>query len=191
CWPMLSPRNLATTRATVSVPPPGSKPTTMVTGLEGNDCDQQTEDNSNATSETTALICLLLAPFEDGLPFFHEGLAAFLVILAVEALLRPGFRLGGIVVDAAELADDALRGAHGERRVGGDRVGVFLHGRFKIFFCRYFIYEPHFQGFRGGELPRGDHDLARIGAADHLHQVLHRRGAVAEAHLRRRDAEAR
>jgi hypothetical protein len=42
-----------------------------------------------------------------------------------------------------------------------------------------------------GELARGDHDLARIGGADHIDQVLHRGGAVAEAHLRRRDAELR
>src|SRR3954470_15495947 len=35
CWPICSESVLATMRAVVSVPPPGSKPTTVVTGLAG------------------------------------------------------------------------------------------------------------------------------------------------------------
>src|SRR6478736_3960792 len=196
CWPMLSPRNLATTRATVSVPPPGSKPTTMVIGLDGKLCAAQSAENSNAKSETTALIGLLLvdralATLEDGLAFFHEGLAALLVILALEAFLRPRPALGRVVVDHADLADDALRGAHRERGVGRDGVGVLLHRGLQVFFRGHLVHQAHFPRFVRRELARGDHDLARVRRADDVDQVLHRRGAVAQAHLGRRDAEAR
>src|SRR5262245_38455171 len=128
CWPMLSLMNLATTRATVSVPPPGSKPTTMLIGFDGKVCASAWLP-TNANSASRDLISL---PREYRLALLHESLAALLVVGALEALLRPRAGLGGVVVELAELADDALRGAHGERRVGGDHLGVLGHGLFQV-----------------------------------------------------------
>src|SRR5882672_7162948 len=162
CWPRLSPRNLATMRATVSVPPPGSKPTTMVIGFDGNDCARQTVQkrqlaNANANR--------MLFPFEDWLALLHERLAAFLVILALEALFRPRLALRRVVLDLADLADDALRGAHGERRVGRDGLGVFRNSLFQVGTCNNLVHEAHFLGLGRAELARRDHDLARVGGA--------------------------
>src|SRR6185436_16150862 len=86
CWPTFSARNLATTRATVSVPPPGSKPTTMVIGLDGKFCPIEKQENEKAKAAKRSLI---LFPREDRLAFLHEGLAALLVVRALEAFLRP------------------------------------------------------------------------------------------------------
>src|SRR3954453_20682331 len=84
CWPMFSARNLATTRATVSVPPPGSKPTTMVTGLEGKFCPIAKQENENAKAAKRNLISL---PREYRLTFLHERLASFFVVRAFEPFL--------------------------------------------------------------------------------------------------------
>src|SRR6266480_4330449 len=109
CCPRFSPIVLATIRATVSVPPPGSKPTTIVTGLLGklpcadavaaNRTPQHVEKN------------LMSASFEDRLSLFHEGLSALGVILALEALPDSGLAERGVVILCPHLADDALRGA--------------------------------------------------------------------------------
>src|SRR5918992_3402599 len=47
CWPSCSPSTGWRMRAVVSVPPPGSKPTTMVTGLFGY-CAKHIPETSNA-----------------------------------------------------------------------------------------------------------------------------------------------
>src|SRR6185295_13368849 len=87
CWPRFSPRNLATTRATVSVPPPGSKPTTMVIGLDGKVCAVPGAETSRASNAKTYLILLSR---ENRFALLHERLASFLVVRALEALLGPG-----------------------------------------------------------------------------------------------------
>src|SRR5712691_3925050 len=179
CCPSFSPIVLATIRATVSVPPPGSKPTTIVTGLLGklpcadavaaNRTPQHVEKN------------LMSASFENRLSLLHEGLSALGVVLALEALPDPGFAERGVVILLQHLADDALRGAHGERRVGGDLGAVLPGESFQVRNRDHMVDEPHVLRLLRGELPGGEHDLARIGRADRIHQVLHGRGAVAQA----------
>src|SRR5712671_4117176 len=129
CWPRLSPRNLATMRATVSVPPPGSKPTTMVIGFVGNDCAKHVAQKKKLHS---AKANRMLFSFENGLALLHESLAPLFVVLAFEAFLRPGLALRRVVLDAANLADDAFRGAHGQRRISRNGLGVLSHCLFKF-----------------------------------------------------------
>src|SRR6266480_492567 len=188
CWPMFSLIVLATMRATVSVPPPGSKPTTIVTGLLGKPCA-----NAVAANRTPQHVekNLMSASFEDRLSLLHEGLSAFGVILALEAFPDPGLAERGVVILLQHLADDALRGAHGERRVGGDLAAVFPGESFQVRSRDHMVDQPHVLRLLRGELPAGNHDLSRVRRADRVDEVLHRRGAVAQAHLRRRDAEAR
>src|SRR3981189_1231371 len=83
-----------------------------------------------------------LSPLERGLSFFHEGFSAFLVVLAFEAFLHPRLALRGVVRRFHDLADDALRRAHGQRRVGGDDAAGFFEFFLKVFFCRYFMNQP-------------------------------------------------
>src|SRR6266850_933250 len=189
CCPRFSPIVLATIRATVSVPPPGSKPTTIVTGLLGKlACANAFVARAKARK---AKIHLMSFSLEHGLSLLHEGLSALGVVLALEALPDPGLAERGVVILLQHLADDALGGAHGERRVGGDLAAVFVREALQIRDRHDMVHQADLFRLGGGELPSGDHDLARIGGADRIHQVLHRRGAVAEAHLRRGDAEAR
>src|SRR5438876_454922 len=189
CCARFSPIVLATIRATVSVPPPGSKPTTIVTGLLGklpcadavaaNRTPQHVEKN------------LMSASFENRLSLFHEGFPALGVVLALEALPDPGLAKCCVVVLLQHLAHDALRGAHGERRVGGDLGAVFPGESLQVRSRDHMVDEPHVLRLLRGELPAGNHDLSRVRRAHRVDEVLHRRGAVAQAHLRRRDAEAR
>src|SRR5437899_202136 len=174
CCPRFSLIVLATIRATVSVPPPGSKPTTIVTGLLGklpcadavaaNRTPQHVEKN------------LMSASFENRLSLFHEGFPALGVVLALEALPDPGLAKCCVVVLLQHLAHDALRGAHGERRVGGNLGAVFPGESLQVRSRDHMVDEPH---------------VLRLLRAHRVDEVLHRRGAVAQAHLRRRDAEAR
>src|SRR6267143_1130494 len=189
CCPRFSPSVLATMRATVSVPPPGSKPTTIVTGLLGKlACANAFAAKAKAKKTE---INLMSFAFENRLSLFHEGLSALGVILALEALPDPRLAERGVVILLQHLAHDALRGAHGERRVGGDLFAVFPGESFQVRSRDHMVDEPHVLRLLRGELPAGDHDLARVGRADRVDEVLHRRGTVTEAHLRRRDAEAR
>src|SRR5688572_29709268 len=160
CWPTFSARNLATTRATVSVPPPGSKPTTIVIGLLGYCASAEVAARRSAQTRN-----LMSFPREDRLAFFHERLAAFLVIGAVEAFLDPRAAQLGVVVLLHHLADDALGGAHGERRVAADVLAHLCRERLQLGDRHHVVHQPHLQRLGGGELPRGEHDLARVGAA--------------------------
>src|SRR5260221_12895677 len=115
CWPRSSPSAGAMMRAVVSVPPPGSKPTTVVMGLLGNPCaNTQADAVPKTASAATAARCFIpssyLFALENGLALFHEGSAAFTVILAVEAFLDPGLARFAVVLRRAHLADDAFRG---------------------------------------------------------------------------------
>src|SRR3954468_955432 len=91
CWPRLSPRYLATMRATVSVPPPGSKPTTMVTGCDGNGSWEKTFPAARSRRQRKILVMSFSG--ESRLALLHERLAAFLVVGAVEAFLHPSLAL--------------------------------------------------------------------------------------------------
>jgi hypothetical protein len=135
-------------REVVSVPPPGSKPTMLVTGLLG-------------------------------------------VVLALEALAHPRLAQFDVVLPLRHLADGPLRRAQRERRVGGDVLAIFSRERLQLGHRDDPVHQAHVQRLRGAELPRGEHDLTRERRAHGVDQALHRRGAVAEAHLSRRNAEAR
>src|SRR5437868_4493178 len=194
CWPRSSPKAGATMRAVVSVPPPGSKPTTVVTGLAGYPCAvAPCAMPSAASAANTRFICILLvlAASEDRLSLFHEGAAAFGVILAREALLDPRGAGGCIVIALADLANDAFRRAHRERRVGSDHVAIGARRGLELRDRHHLVHEPHAQRLLRAELARGDHDLERARLADQIDQVLHRARAVAEAHLGGGNAEAR
>src|SRR5437879_11399976 len=150
CCPRFSPIVLATMRATVSVPPPGSKPTTIVTGLLGklpcadavaaNRTPQHVEKN------------LMSASFENRLSLFHEGFPALGVVLALEALPDPGLAKCCVVVLLQHLAHDALRGAHGERRVGGNLGAVFPGESLQVRSRDHMVDEPHVLRLLRGEL---------------------------------------
>src|SRR2546422_10437593 len=164
CWPRFSPSVLATIRATVSVPPPGSKPTTIVTGLLGKlPCADAVAANSSPQHVEMNLMSFSL---ENRFPLFHEGFPAFSVILAFKALPDPGLAERGVVILLQHLADDALRGAHGERRVGGDLAAVFVREALQIRNRHDMVHQADLFRLGGGELPSGDHDLARVGRAD-------------------------
>src|SRR5437879_2431369 len=131
CCPRFSLIVLATMRATVSVPPPGSKPTTIVTGLLGKlPCADAVAANSSPQHVEMNLMSFSL---ENRYPRgAEEGFPAFSVILAFKALPDPGLAERGVVILLQHLADDALRGAHGERRVGGDLAAVFVREALQI-----------------------------------------------------------
>src|SRR5258706_5801160 len=191
CWPSSSPSAGAMMRAVVSVPPPGSKPTTVVIAFCGHCAAAAALNDSAANANSIFFITSSgLPPFENGLAFFHEGSAAFCVILAREAFLHPRLGRRGVVVLLRHLADDALRGAHRQRRVGGNAVANLASEGFELLNGDHMMDQPHRFRLGGAELPRGDHDLAGVWRADGVDQVLHRRGAVAQAQPRRRDAEA-
>src|SRR5687768_16673614 len=92
CWPSCSPRGFCRMRAVVSVPPPGSKPTTIVTGLAGKPCAAAAAAKAmpnTAPRMRVSTLALILFPLKIRFAFLHEGLAALDVIGAVEALLDP------------------------------------------------------------------------------------------------------
>src|SRR5712692_10980398 len=74
---------------------------------------------------SSSFLLLALFALEYGLSLFHEGAPALGIVLAVEAFLHPGLAQRDVVILLRHLADDALRRAHGERRVGRDHVAVF------------------------------------------------------------------
>src|ERR1043165_1849974 len=94
CCPICSDSVLATMRAVVSVPPPGSKPTTVVRGFDGNvwACAPSVTPSATAAAATTdaAFICILLVgnhagALHDRLPFrdfvFDERIRVFRCVL--------------------------------------------------------------------------------------------------------------
>src|SRR3954463_14792488 len=132
-------------RATVSVPPPGSKPTTMVIGLLGKFWAAAPCARAMAASAAKRGVLrnlLILAGLEERFSLFHEGTAAFGVILAREALLHPRGAGGGIVIAFADLPDDAFRGADGERGVGGDHVAVGARSCLELGYGHHLVHEP-------------------------------------------------
>src|SRR5919201_313082 len=178
CWPSNSPSAGATMRPTVSVPPPGSKPTTVVIGFAGKFCaaaPSATPIRASAAKHRFMCTSSSLAPFEDGLSLFQEGPAALDVILAREALLRPRLAGRGIVGAAlSDLADDALGGAHGKRRVRRDHFAIRAHRRLELGHGHHLVHEAHGERLGGAELARGEHDLERGALADDVDQLLHR-----------------
>src|SRR3954470_12713853 len=174
CCPRSSPSAGAMMRAVVSVPPPGSKPTTVVMGLAGYPCaNAPAAKASAATAASCFITSSYLFALENGLSLLHESSATFTVILAVEALLDPRLAGFGVVVRDAHLANDALRGAHGERRIRRDHVAVLAHRVFQLRHRHHFLHEPHAKRLLGAELARRQHDLARVGGTDDVYQVLH------------------
>src|ERR1044071_10195728 len=92
CWPRRSPIGFCRMRAVVSVPPPGSKPTTTVTGLLGYaPCASAPHANGMASTAASTPLSLVivdllllvlrrpLAALEHRLALFHERGPAFLV----------------------------------------------------------------------------------------------------------------
>src|SRR3989449_4528764 len=155
CCPRFSLIVLATIRATVSVPPPGSKPTTIVTGLLGKlPCADAVAANM---SPQHVEINLMSFAFENRLSLFHEGFSAFGVILALEALPDPGLAERGVVILLQHLAHDALRGAHGKRRVGGDLGAVFPGESLQVRSRDHVVNEPHVLRLLRGELRSEEH----------------------------------
>src|SRR5260221_8870076 len=150
-------------------------------------------------SYTTPLSGAYLAPsapsfsLKHGLALLHEGSAALDVILALEA----GFnqRRARLGVDRRarfqQLADDALGRADRERRVLRDHCAILEHERFELGDRRHAVDEAHRLRFLGLELAPGDEHLAGERRTDDIDQVFQRRSAVAEAELRRGDAETR
>src|SRR3954466_15747236 len=203
CWPSCSPSGFCRIRAVVSVPPPGSKPTTTVTGLLGYaPCASAPYANDMLKAAASTLVSLVIADsppslypalpaLEHGLALFHEGFSAFRVIGAVEAFLDQRVAHRRVVVGLHYFADDALGGAQGERGVRRDGVAVLARQFLQLGDRDHAVHQAHVLRFGSIELACGDHDLFRVGGADDVDQLLHRPGAVAQAELRRRNREAR
>src|SRR6185369_13581716 len=204
CWPSSSPIGFCRMRAVVSVPPPGSKPTTTVTGLLGYaPCASAPHANGMLRAAASTLVSLViakilllvipepLAALEHGLALFHESFPPFGVIGAVEALLDQRVAHRRVVVGLHHFADDALGSAHGERSVCRDGFAILARQLLELGGRDHALHQAHLFRFRGAELARRDHDLLRVGGADDVDQLLHRAGAIPEPELRRRDREAR
>src|SRR6267143_4841942 len=157
---------------------------------------------SAAASATMSFMLLLLlstgATFgrlfslEHGLALLHEGSAPLDIVLALEA----GFdqRGAGLRVESArfpQLTHDALARADREWRVLRDHRAVLEHERFQLGDRRHAVHEAHRLRLFGLELATGDEHLAGERRTDDVNQVFQRRSAVAEAELRRGDAETR
>src|SRR3954463_13542464 len=203
CWPSCSPSGFCRMRAVVSVPPPGSKPTTTVTGLLGYaPCASAPYANGMLKAAASTLVSLLIANSppryiralpapEHGLALFHEGFSPFGVIGAVEAFLHQGVAHRRVVVGLHYFADDALGGAQRERGVRRDGVAVLARQFLELGDRDHAVYQAHLLRLGGTELAGGDHDFFRVGGADDVDQLLHRPGPVAQAELRRGNREAR
>src|SRR5262245_8891990 len=186
-------------RATMSISPPGGYGTTMVSERLGNACAPAAPlATSSAMKHTNLLIasssCLFLRYLLTGerrLAFLHEGSAAFFVILTVEAFLDQAVALRRVELRLHHFADDALRRAHRERCVRCDRFAVLARQLLELGCRHHAVHQAHLFRLGGAELARGDHDLLRVGRADDVDQLLHRRGAIAQPELCRRDREAR
>src|SRR5713226_9481954 len=106
---------------------------------------------------SSSFLLLALFALEYGLSLFHEGAPALGIVLAFEAFLHPRLAQRGVVILLRHLADDALRRAHGERRVGRDHVAVFARRLLELGDRHYLVHEAHVQRFGGAELPPRDH----------------------------------
>src|SRR5216683_1334028 len=124
---------------------------------------------------------------------FHEGAAAFDVVLAVEAARDQRLASGAVDLHAglADLGDDALHRFHGEWRVLGDERAVVPHIALELRFRHGTIDQPHALRFWRGEMARGEEDLLGVGRADEIDQLLDAAPAISQPQPRRRDAEAR
>src|SRR5712692_9903689 len=78
CWPRFSASVFATMRATVSVPPPGSKPTTVVTGLPGKPpCARAPAAKANAKTAAKHLMAVFLLRNDAGVLHYRSPLLDF------------------------------------------------------------------------------------------------------------------
>src|SRR5882672_3431080 len=205
-WPTFSESFFTMMRAVMSVPPPGANPTTIVTGRFGNvPCARAPA--AAASAMTAAEIPLMVLPqfsprllkprvlfsLEQRFSLLHESAPALDVILAPEALLHE--RRARLRVERRarfqQLADDALGRADRERRVLGNHRAILEDERFQLRDRRHAVHEAHRFRLAGAEMASGNEHLARVRRADNVDQVLQRRGAIAQAQLRRRDAEPR
>src|SRR6266849_947976 len=204
-WPTFSESFFTMMRAVMSVPPPGANPTTIVTGRFGNvPCARAPAAPSAMTAAEIPLMVLprfsprLLKPrvlfsLEQRFPLLHESAPALDVVLALETLLHE--RRARLRVERRarfqQLADDAFGRSDRERRVLRNHRAILEDERFQIRDRCHTVYEAHRFRLPGAELASGDEHLARVSRADRVDQVLQRRGAVAQAQLRRGDAELR
>src|SRR5712671_7508346 len=155
---------------------------------------------SAAVSATMSFMLLLLfsltAPgrlfaLEHGLALLHEGSASLDVVLALEAGFDQRRARRGVEGRAPlkQLAHDALRCPDRERRVLRDHRAILEDERLELGDRRHPVHEAHRLRFLGLELATGDEHLAGERRTDDVDQVFQRRSAVAEAELRRGDAE--
>src|SRR5713226_9114885 len=90
CCPRLSPSVLATMRATVSVPPPGSKPTTIVIGLLGKTpCARALAAKANAKTAAKHLMAVVLLRNHAGVFHYRSPLLDFVPDERKAFLRRP------------------------------------------------------------------------------------------------------
>src|SRR5713226_2103559 len=201
CWPRLSPRFFCMMRATVSVPPPGANPTTIVTGRAGNVLCANAPPAQDSARRAAEILFMIFPPWwspslfslEHRLSFLHEGAPALDVVLTVEALLDQ--RRARLRVERRtrlqQLADDALARPDGERRVLRNRRAILAHERFQLGDRRDAVHEAHDLGLFGAEMAPRDQHLAGVRGPHRVHEVLQRRGPVAEPEFRGGDAEPR
>src|SRR3989441_991605 len=132
-------------------------------------------------------------PLELRATLLREGLHAFLIVLAVEAIGDQLVQHHEIALDVGthELLDGGLGRAQGERSVAGHRQRVVAGEVFKLRLRHDLVHEPHAERILGGEVGTGgEEDLLRVGRPDELHQLFHALIVVTQTQPRRGDAEA-
>src|SRR6185369_201744 len=122
---------------------------------------------------------------ERRLALFHEGLAAFFIIVAGEAFRHQiGAALQvALALRLDRLADDIFDRIDRQRGVATDRVGIALHVFLELSLRQDAVDQTHHLRFGGGELARGVEDFLREGRADHVDQLLDALIAIAETEL--------
>src|SRR5258708_591013 len=128
---------------------------------------------------------------EGRLALLHEGLAAFLVVGAVETLLHQLLEqlLVALARRLAELADRQLRGAHRQRRVDRELGRVVAHRRLELIARHHAVDQADLQRLLGGQAPPREQNVERDRRADQAGQPGQPGLAVGDAAARRRHAE--
>src|SRR4029453_2028112 len=122
---------------------------------------------------------------------FHEGRAAFDVVLGGEALLHQRRRPGEIrlAIEPRQLLDGALRRMHGERRVLANALAVVVHIGVELGIRHDAVDQAHAECLLSAEQAAGKEDLLGIGRPDDVHQSLDAGRTVAQTKPGRRYAE--
>src|SRR5215469_5713129 len=134
-----------------------------------------------------------LLALEHRFAFFHEGGAAFGVILARKAFLDEPLAESEVALAFIfhRLTHDGFNRPDRQRRIGGDQLAVVLDTDFQLVGRHELVDEADPQGLLGAELPRRIENLARASGTYQIDQPTNPVIGIAEPELGRRNAETR